>query len=217
MTDMREKRDKMVKNQLVRRGIADEQVLAAMREVPREEFVSPEKVDMAYVDGPLPISEGQTISQPYIVALMTEAMELKPEDKALDIGTGSGYAAAILSRIVREVYSVERHETLVRLSEERFNRLGYDNIHIFQGDGTLGWPENAPYDAIVVTAGGPAIPNPLVEQLRVGGRLVIPVGTTPGIQELIRLRKVDVDDVVREKITDVRFVPLIGKQGWQET
>jgi protein-L-isoaspartate(D-aspartate) O-methyltransferase len=207
-------RDRMVATQIIARGITDPRVLAAMGEVPREEFVPAELVMSAYEDAPLPIGKGQTISQPYIVALMTEALELSGEDRVLDVGTGSGYAAAVLSRIVSEVYTVERIENLAREAEKRFQRLGYDNIHVLIGNGTLGWPLYAPYGAIVVAAGGPSIPPSLVSQLGIGGRMVIPIGPTPRHQTLVRIRRVNETDITREELEEVSFVPLVGEGGW---
>jgi len=207
-------REVMLKEHLQERGIRDRAVLAAMREVPREEFVDERVVAKAYGDHPLPIAEGQTISQPYIVAYMTEALELGPDDRVLEIGTGSGYAAAILSRIVTTVYSVERLGALAQSARQRLERLGYTNIVIHEGDGTLGWPEHAPYDAIVVTAGAPSVPQPLLAQLATGGRLVIPVGRSCDAQSLIRVRRVTEHDYHREELCGVRFVPLIGAAGW---
>jgi len=169
---------------------------------------------LAYEDGPLPIAEGQTISQPYIVAYMTEALELSSRDKVLEIGTGSGYAAAVLSRIVDTVYSVERLEGLAHSARERLAMLGYNNIVVLVGDGTLGWPEHSPYDAIVVTAGAPQVPKPLLEQLAIGGKLVIPVGSSYVLQELVRVRRVAERDYHSEELCGVRFVPLIGVAGW---
>ncbi len=208
-------RHRMLHEHLIGRGISDPAVLAAMMLVPREEFVPPELRELAYDDRPLPIGEGQTISQPYIVAYMTEALELKNEDRVLEIGTGSGYAAAILSRIAATVYSVERLGGLARSAVERFQKLDYSNISVLEGDGTLGWPEHAPYNAIVVTAGAPEIPEPLLEQLAVEGRLVIPVGPDLYLQTLVRVRRTASDDYVREKLCLVRFVPLVGVKGWR--
>lgn len=207
-------RDIMIREHLVNRGIQDRAVLKAMRDVPREEFIDWRMLDKAYGDHPLPISEGQTISQPYIVAYMTEALELKPSDRVLEIGTGSGYAAAVLSRIVTTVYSVERLGGLAQSARERFERLGFSNIIVHEGDGTLGWPEHAPYDAIVVTAGAPKVPQPLLEQLALGGRLVIPVGRSYDVQMLVRVRRVTEYDYRSEELCGVRFVPLIGAAGW---
>ncbi len=208
-------RETMVENQLVARGIRDMRVLEAMREVPREEFVGIDLSEFAYEDTPLPIEEGQTISQPYIVALMIEALELKEGDRVLEIGAGSGYAAAVLSKIATEVYTVERVASLAHLAAKRFVKFGYNNVHVLRGDGTLGWPEHAPYDAIVVTAGGPEVPKPLIEQLAVGGRLVIPTGPTTREQALVRLRRVSEKEIHREHLGEVRFVPLIGAAGWE--
>ncbi|MGD8489516.1 MAG: protein-L-isoaspartate(D-aspartate) O-methyltransferase [Anaerolineae bacterium] len=207
-------RKRMVNDQLAMRGIQDPLVLEAMGTVPREVFVPDSQVQFAYADSPLPIGEGQTISQPYIVALMTEALELTPGDRVLEIGTGSGYAAAVLSRIARQVYTVERHSSLARAAEVRFRTLGYDNLQVHVGDGTLGWVEQAPYDGIVATAGGPSIPQPLLDQLKRGGRLVMPVGRSPQLQELIRVRRLAEDGYRREELGSVRFVPLIGQAGW---
>lgn len=204
----------MIRDDLIGRGIKDAAVLQAMREVPREAFVAPELAAHAYEDHPLPIEEGQTISQPYIVAYMTEALELTPRDRVLEIGTGSGYAAAVLSRIVTTVYSVERLGILATNARERLAELGYDNIIVHEGDGTLGWPEHAPFDAIVVTAGAPKLPEPLLEQLAIGGRLVIPVGPTSFLQELVRVRRLGENDYRSEELCGVRFVPLIGAAGW---
>lgn len=207
-------REIMIERDLIGRGIHDPAVLKAMREVPRETFVEERMQELAYEDGPLPISEGQTISQPYIVAYMTEALELSSSDRVLEIGTGSGYAAAILSRIVDTVYSVERLEGLARSARHRLEMLGYTNIVVHQGDGTLGWPEHAPYDAIVVTAGAPKVPKPLLGQLAIGGRLVIPVGASSYLQDLVRVRRVGEHDYRTEELCGVRFVPLIGAEGW---
>ena len=208
------KRDVMIREHLLGRGIRDQAVIGAMREVPREAFIDAELAGLAYEDHPLAIAGGQTISQPYIVAYMTEALELTGTERVLEIGTGSGYAAAILSRIVTTVYSVERLDVLARSARERLKRLGYKNIIIHEGDGTLGWAEHAPYDAIVVTAGAPSVPQPLLEQLAVGGRLVIPVGRTYDVQMLVRVRRVGERDYRHEELCGVRFVPLIGAAGW---
>lgn len=215
MVNLDQRRREMVKDQLLARHIRDPAVLEAMAQVPREEFVPAHLRDMAYADAPLPIGREQTISQPYVVALMTEALELSPQDRVLEIGTGSGYAAAILGQIAGEVYTVERHQDLARSAADRFRELGYDNIHVLHADGTLGWPEHAPYDAIVVTAGGPEVPDPLREQLAEGGRLVIPVGSTLYSQELIRLRRIGPDRFQHENLGAVRFVPLVGEAGWE--
>jgi protein-L-isoaspartate(D-aspartate) O-methyltransferase len=214
MRDFAKLRKEMVNGQLISRRIRDSAVLEAMAQVPREQFVPLEKVQFAYADSPVSIGQGQTISQPYMVALMTQALELSSDDRVLEIGTGSGYAAAVLSRIAREIYTVERHAKLARAAAARFRQLGYDNIHVRHGDGTLGWAEHAPYDAIVVTAGGPAIPEPLQEQLAVGGRLVIPVGPRPDLQELIRVRRYSEKAYGQERLGGARFVPLVGEAGW---
>lgn len=210
-------RQTMVETQLVARGIHDPAVLAAMRTVPREAFVPPEWADAAYEDMPLPIGEGQTISQPYMVALMTEAMQLSPADRVLEIGTGSGYSAAVLSCIAAHVYTVERLNALVRLARRRLQQLGFTNVSVHDGNGTLGWPEHAPYDRIVVTAAGPAVPPALQEQLRAGGRLIMPVGADVLLQHLIRVTRRSETQFEQEDLGDVRFVPLIGAQGWPNT
>lgn len=207
-------KEKMIWEDLRGRGIKDEAVLRSMREVPREAFIPPALAMHAYEDHPLPIAEEQTISQPYIVAYMTAALELTPSDRVLEIGTGSGYAAAVLSRIVKTVDSVERLEALAKSAQERLQKLGYNNIIVHEGDGTLGWRENAPYDAIVVAAGAPQLPPLLLDQLALGGRLVIPIGPTPSLQMLIRIRRVGEDDYRSEELCPVRFVPLIGAAGW---
>jgi protein-L-isoaspartate(D-aspartate) O-methyltransferase len=213
-TRKEEARAVMIREDLRGRGIKDEAVLRAMREVPREAFITPELAAHAYDDRPLPIDEEQTISQPYIVAYMTEALELTPGDRVLEIGTGSGYAAAVLSRIVTTVYTVERLAGLAMNARERLAELGYNNIVVHEGDGTLGWPEHAPYDAIVVTAGAPKLPEPLLEQLAIGGRLVLPIGPTSFLQMLVRVRRLGENDYRSEELCPVRFVPLIGAAGW---
>lgn len=209
-----QQRELMLRAHLQGRGIRDPAVLAAMAAVPREAFVPPEMVDCAYEDGPLPIGAGQTISQPYIVAYMTEALELSATDRVLEIGTGSGYAAAVLSRIVTTVHTVERLAELAESARQRLAQLGYTNIIVHVGDGTRGWPEQAPYDAIVVTAGALRIPPALRDQLAIGGRLVIPVGPTPYLQTLVRMRRFGRYDYRSEELCDVRFVPLVGEGGW---
>src|SRR5919109_3343474 len=180
-------RERMVDVQVARRGVRDRHVLDAMRRVPREAFVEAGFEEFAYEDGPLPIGEGQTISQPYIVALMIEAAEVRPGDSVLEVGAGSGYAAAVMSQIADRVYAIERHPLLGNSARQRFKKLGYDNIDLRVGDGTRGWPEAAPFDAILVAAGGPEVPPALKEQLAIGGRLVIPVGEEERYQMLIKL------------------------------
>ncbi len=208
----------MVERDLVARGIRDPRVLQAMGSVPREEFVAADLRRLAYEDAALPIEEGQTISQPYIVALMAEALELRGDETVLDVGTGSGYAAAVLSRIVPRVYTIERHRRLVELARRRFVELGYDNIESRHGDGSLGWPERAPFDAIVVAAGGPEIPAPLLEQLRAGGRMILPVGPRRHAQRLVRVRRAATGPGYEaEELEPVRFVPLLGAAGWRES
>jgi len=214
MTHFETLRHLMAEHQLERRGIRDPLVLEAMRSVPREAFVPPELAEEAYADGPLPIGEGQTISQPYIVALMVEALELRRGERVLEIGAGSGYAAAVLAEIAAEVYTVERHAPLAREARERLRALGYQNVQLRVGDGSRGWPEHAPYDAIVVAAGAPEVPEALKEQLAVGGRLVIPVGQGRTLQELLRLRRLSETQYQREELGGVRFVPLVGAEGW---
>ncbi|MEX2395579.1 MAG: protein-L-isoaspartate(D-aspartate) O-methyltransferase [Balneolales bacterium] len=207
--DLLSLKEQMIEQQLKGRGIHDEAVLSAMHEVPREEFVRKDLVEYAYKDTALPIEEEQTISQPFIVALMAEALELKPDDKVLDIGTGSGYAAAVMSRIVSEVYTIERLKALANSAQERFNSLGYNNIHVRHGDGSKGWPEHAPFDAISVAAAGKEVPQPIKDQLAEGGRLVTPVGPTPRWQKLARFIKKD-GTLDQENLGQVRFVPLIS-------
>lgn len=205
-------RVQMVEYQMRERGIRDERVLAAFAKVPREKFVPPEHEAEAYDDHPLPIGLGQTISQPYMVALMTECLRLEGKEKVLEIGTGSGYQTAILALLAREVYTIERLETLSHTAAKVLAELKYNNIHFLVGDGTLGWPEHAPYDRILVTAGAPDVPVPLVEQLVDGGLLVIPVGGEQE-QELIVVEKAG-QKRTRRHICYCHFVKLIGKQGW---
>lgn len=204
----------MVQRQLRSRGIRDERLLAAFESVPREEFVPPNMAKDAYSDGPLPIGHEQTISQPYIVALMVEAAQVGPADIVLEVGAGSGFAAAILGRLVRSVIAVERVPELARAAKERLARLGFHNVTIVEGDGTIGWSEGAPYDAILAAASGPDVPQSLVEQLAPGGRLVMPIGALNGVQQLVRVTRRPGGALDREDLGAVRFVPLIGEEGW---
>lgn len=207
-------RKEMVARYIAARGVRDELVLEAMGRVPRELFLPQSLREFAYEDSPLPIAGEQTISQPYIVAFMAEALMLKGGEKVLEIGAGSGYAAAVLSEIAASVYTVERLGPLAQNAATLLAELGYDNVHVLHGDGTRGWPEHAPYDAIVVAAGGPQVPESLKEQLKIGGRLVIPVGADQRSQELVRVTRLSKNEYRSEDIADVRFVPLIGEEGW---
>lgn len=190
--------------------IADEKVLAAMSKVPRHEFVPAEVRSLAYEDRPLPIGHRQTISQPYIVAFMTEKLEPEPGEKVLEVGTGSGYQAAVLSQLVKEVYSIEIVRELAEDAEQTLDRLDYENVHVKAGDGYKGWPEHAPFDAIIVTCAPTEIPQPLVEQLKEGGRMIIPVGPDGGVQELYLLEKKD-GKILQKSVLPVRFVPMTGE------
>lgn len=212
--DMVKARQHMVAEQIEGRGIKNPAVLKAMRQVPREAFILPKFKSYAYDDGPLPILAGQTISQPYVVALMIDKLNLGSTDKVLEIGTGSGYAAAVLSRIAGWVYTVERIAELVEFARKNLAVCGYNNVLIRHGDGTTGWPEHAPYDGIIVAAGGPKIPATLRNQLAIGGRLIIPVGDDPRAQRLIRITRTGPQAFHKENLSHVRFVPLIGEQGW---
>jgi protein-L-isoaspartate(D-aspartate) O-methyltransferase len=213
--DFVRRRFDMVEHQIAARGVRDELVLEAMRKVPRELFLPPSLEEFAYEDTPLPIADGQTISQPYIVALMAEALLLRGGERVLEIGTGSGYAAAVLAEIAANVYSVERIGQLAERAAVTLSTAGYDNVHVLHADGTKGWPEHSTYDAIIVAAGGPKVPESLQRQLKVGGRLVIPVGTEVRAQELVRLTRVSETEFRREDLADVRFVPLLGREGWE--
>jgi len=209
-----EQRQQMVHRQLISRHICDPNVIKAFGKVPREEFIPEKDRHNAYGDYPLPIGEGQTISQPFMVALMTQALKLRNDDCVLEIGTGSGYQVAILAEIAKKVFTVERFSRLSEHARVTLKKLGYKNIFFHVGDGTCGWPQHSPYQAIVVTAGAPHMPSPLIEQLSVGGRIVIPVGDTFG-QTLILVRK-SVSSVEEERICGCVFVPLIGKFGWHK-
>jgi protein-L-isoaspartate(D-aspartate) O-methyltransferase len=212
--DYENSRDLMVKTQLIPRGIKDKRLLDAMNRVPRHLFMSSPAADNAYADMALPIGEGQTISQPYMVAAMTELLELTGSEKVLEIGTGSGYQAAVLSELSHEVFTVERLASLAEEAKKRFRDLSYLNIQIRTADGTLGWPEEAPFDRIIITAGSPEIPAPLIEQLAEGGILVIPVGDLYS-QQLLKYRKSGGKPVI-EYHTPCVFVPLVGRHGWKE-
>jgi len=209
-----DKRNKMVERQIAGRGVRDKRVLEAMRKVPRERFIEDRLREFAYEDTPLPIEQAQTISQPYIVALMIEAAEVKPGDHVLEVGAGSGYASAVLGQIAGQVVGVEWHKPLADKAQGRMAAMGYRNVRIYHGDGTKGWPEHAPYDAIVVSAGGPSVPHTLLEQLRVGGRLVLPVGEEPRAQELLLIKRTGQHAYDRRSLGKVQFVPLVGSGGW---
>jgi len=203
----------MVQHQLRERFIKDDRVLEAMEAVPRELFVPPESREAAYEDCPLPIGSGQTISQPYIVALMTECLRLQGEERVLEIGTGSGYQTAILSKLAQEVYTIERHEPLASSAAKRLAEIGYRNVHFRVGDGSLGWPEQAPFDRIMVTAGAPSVPEPLCDQLKDGGILAIPIGGERE-QELVVVEKAGGRRVQRH-VCYCQFVKLVGQEGWK--
>lgn len=215
MTDFVRLRAQMVSDQILARGVRDAKVLDALRSVPREKFVPEPIRDDAYDDRPLPIAEGQTISQPYIVAYMVEALALTGDEKVLEIGTGSGYAAAVLAEIAADVYSVERIGQLAEIAASNLMDAGYDNVHVLHADGTRGWLDEAPFDAILVSAGGPVVPESLKSQLASGGRMVVPVGPDLRSQELVRVTRREKGQFDREDMADVRFVPLIGEQGWE--
>ena len=214
MTDYSRLREQMVQRQIAGRRVRSEKVLNAMRKVPRERFLPKGQRVWAYDDAPLPIGDGQTISQPYIVAYMTEALALDGGEKVLEIGTGSGYAAAVLAEIAADVYTIERIDGLAIMARTILDNLGYQNVHVRQGDGTLGWPEHAPFDGIVVTAGGPDVPDTLKDQLKIGGRLVMPIGKSTWYQELVRVTRITEAEFDMEYLVPVRFVPLIGEEGW---
>ena len=216
MSDFAELRERMVRRQIEARGIQDPAILDAFREVPREAFVSPDYAAAAYDDHPLPIEAGQTISQPYIVALMIEAAGIESGDKVLEVGAGSGYAAAVISRIARDVVAIERQHDLVQVAQGRLKRLGYDNVRIVEGDGTRGCPEEAPFDAILAAASGSHVPPPLVAQLAPEGRLVMPVGEPGWVQKLVKVTKQEDGILQQSDLGEVRFVPLIGEEGWRD-
>jgi protein-L-isoaspartate(D-aspartate) O-methyltransferase len=216
MTDYATERGTMVERQLKSRGITEPRILEAFLEVPREAFVSPGYAHLAYGDHPLPIEAGQTISQPYIVALMIEAAGVKVGDKVLEVGAGSGYAAAVIGRIAGKVMAIERQHDLVEVARERLTRLGYGNVTIVEGDGTRGCADEAPFDAILAAASGSHVPQPLIDQLAPGGRIVMPVGSPGWVQELVKVTKRADGTVERQDLGGVRFVPLIGEEGWKD-
>ena len=205
----------MVQNQIIARGVTDDLVINAMKQIPRHLFVSEALVETAYGDHPLPIGEGQTISQPYIIAEMTQALELKGDERVLEIGTGSGYQAAVLAAIVDRVYTIERNNTLFLDTKKLFDKLKYHNIVTKYSDGTLGWSQESPFDAIIVTAGGQDIPEPLIKQLSTGGKLVMPVGGNL-TQELIIIEKTKTG-ITTKNLGGCRFVKLIGRHGWKDS
>src|SRR3569623_1438648 len=213
MVTMEQRRVRMVSDQLARRGIDDESVLDAFARVPREEFVDPTFQRYANDDGPLSIGYGQTISQPYVVAMTVQALELQGHERVLEIGTGSGYAVAILGLLAREGDTIERIPELAAMAAERLARLELANVHVHCADGTLGWPPNSPYEAICVAAGAPRPPQPLLDQLAIGGRLVIPFGAASS-QQLVRINRRGEHDFVEEDLGEVRFVQLVGEAGW---
>jgi len=207
-------RERMVQYQIANKGIKDERVLGAMRKVPRHRFISPDARSYAYADSPIRIGSGQTISQPYIVALMTELLDVQPDHRVLDVGTGSGYQAAILGELAAEVHSIERHSELAQSARETLEALGYENIYIHVGDGTQGHEPAAPYDRIVVAAAGPSVPKALLDQLAEGGRLVIPVG--PRYSQRLEVWERAGKEFKKSTNIPVVFVPLIGKEGWED-
>ena len=215
-SDFARERQEMVERQLKRRGISEQRILNAFRAVPREAFISAEYAHLAYGDHPLPIEAGQTISQPYIVALMIEAAAIGPGDKVLEVGSGSGYAAAVISRVAERVVGIERQHDLVGVARERLERLGYSNVRIVEGDGTRGCPAEAPFDAILAAASGSHIPAPLVDQLKPGGTIVMPVGSPGWVQKLVKATKRDDGTLQQADLGGVRFVPLIGEEGWKD-
>jgi protein-L-isoaspartate(D-aspartate) O-methyltransferase len=216
MTNFAAERDAMIERQIASRGIREPTILEAFRAVPREEFLSKDYADLAYGDHPLPIEAGQTISQPYIVALMIQAAEMKAGDNVLEVGAGSGYAAAVMSRIAGHVTAIERQSDLVQVAQERMQRLGFDNVRIVEGDGTRGWEPEAPYDAILAAASGSHVPPAWVKQLADGGRIVMPVGEPNWVQKLIKVTKGPAGNLITEDLGGVRFVPLIGEEGWND-
>jgi len=216
MTDFASEREAMVERQLRRRGISEPAILSAFRAVPREAFVSDEYAHLAYGDYPLPIEANQTISQPYIVALMIQAAGIENGDAVLEVGAGSGYAAAVIGCIAARVVAIERQHDLVDVARQRLERLGYTNVTIVEGDGTRGCPDQAPFDAILAAASGSHVPDALLAQLAPGGRIVMPLGGPGAVQELVKVTKQDDGILVQENLGAVRFVPLIGEEGWSD-
>lgn len=211
--DFAAQREAMVEHQLRRRGIFEQDILDAFRAIPREQFISPDLRSQAYGDHPLPIECGQTISQPYIVALMIQAAAIRDGNRVLEVGAGSGYAASVIGRIAAQVFAIERQPDLVAIARERIARL-CSNVHVLEGDGTAGLPSEAPFDAILAAASGSHIPQPLIDQLADGGRLVMPLGDPGSAQELVKVTKVAGGQLVQANLGGVRFVPLIGREGW---
>jgi protein-L-isoaspartate(D-aspartate) O-methyltransferase len=216
MTDYAAEREAMVERHLRRRGITEQHILDAFLEVPREAFISEDYAHLAYGDHPLPIEAGQTISQPYIVGLMIQAANIRPGDTVLEVGAGSGYAAAVISRIAGKVVGIERQHELVAVAQDRLRRLGYANVEILEGDGTRGCPDQAPFDAILAAASGSHVPPSLVAQLAPGGCIVMPIGDPGWVQELIKVTKQEDGILRQENLGGVRFVPLIGEEGWSD-
>ncbi len=216
MTNFAAEREAMIERQIESRGIREPAILEAFRAVPRERFLSEDYADLAYGDHPLPIEAGQTISQPYIVALMIQAAEIKPGDRVLEVGAGSGYAAAVMSRIASRVVGIERQPDLVKVAAARMKSLGLDNVTIVEGDGTKGRPEDGPYDAIVAAASGSHVPQSWIDQLAPGGRIVMPVGDPGWVQKLVKVTKGPAGKLITEDLGGVRFVPLIGEEGWSD-
>lgn len=209
-------RDEMVQRQIESRGIRNPKILGAFRSVPREDFVADDRRDLAYGDHPLPIGAEQTISQPYIVALTIDAAEIGPGDRVLEVGAGSGYAAAVISRIAARVFAIERQPDLAKAARERLGRLGYRNVEIVEADGTRGLPDEAPFDAIVAAASGSHVPDSWVAQLAPGGRIVMPIGDPGAIQDLVKVTKAPGGTLMQENLCAVRFVPLVGEEGWPD-
>jgi protein-L-isoaspartate(D-aspartate) O-methyltransferase len=216
MADFADQREHMVRDQIAGRGIDGPRLLDAFRAVPRELFVPEDVREFAYEDGPLPIEAGQTVSQPYIVALMISAAGVAPGGRVLEVGAGSGYSAAVMSRIAREVIALERHSELVEPARERIRRLGFDNVRILEGDGTVGLPSEAPFEAILCAASGSHVPDALRRQLCVGGKLVMPLGAPDSVQKLVKVTRREAELFEQEDLGPVRFVPLIGAHGWAD-